>query len=619
MNRKLSLSLKIVGGIVGVVVLLLVSATMLLNTQMVQDKLLAIATERLQEKLQTQVKIDHVSVNVFTQEVNLKGLEVEDQQQRKMLELERLSVKVDLWQLLARTIVISKADMEGVNAILVKPQEGPANYQFVIDAFKSKQAKPAQTDSAAVKKKEPFDLNIHHLKLARIGGQFDYYSKKGPQTAKFNLGSLLIDEKDAKHQLTINGLHFVRDNHKPRKNKIRPKRGWFDVGHLDVIADMKMTIDYMDNDSVHAKMTECVARDTLTGFNVKDLHFSVGATKQHAHLRDIVLQHESTVLTFDTAYVVLPSKKQGRKFSFQTSVIHGKTQLKDISRPFAPVLKNFTMPLELSVVFSGNDSALVFRDIEVHTPDKRLTIDAVGGIDHLKKKEDLDIHFHVSKMKAKGKVKQEIIQQFAGKKMMMNQLDALGDITFTGDVHIPYRREEFRGLLGTAVGQMNFNFMINEETKYITGHVDTRRIQVGKVLKMPEIGDVGLKADFKVDIHKERTARLRRQYGGKMPFGDVKSTIYEASYKKIKVKNLLVDIKSMGGYVEGSISQQNKGLDWACDFSFTDIDKMSNIKIKPKMKVKVFDNWFKKKPKDDAKDKKSKDKKSKDKKSKEKK
>ena len=104
-----------------------------------------------------------------------------------------------------------------------------------------------------------------------------------------------------------------------------------------------------------------------------------------------------------------------------------------------------------------------------------------------------------------------------------------------------------------------------------------------------------------------------------MPFGDVKSTIYEASYKKIKVKNLLVDIKSMGGYVEGSISQQNKGLDWACDFSFTDIDKMSNIKIKPKMKVKVFDNWFKKKPKDDAKDKKSKDKKSKDKKSKEKK
>ena len=87
---------------------------------------------------------------------------------------------------------------------------------------------------------------------------------------------------------------------------------------------------------------------------------------------------------------------------------------------------------------------------------------------------------------------------------------------------------------------------------------------------------------------------MRKQYGGKMPIGTVKATVYEASYKKIKVKNLLVDIKSSGAQVEGNISQQNKGLDWACDFSFTDIDKMSNIKVKPKVKVKWKDIFKKK-------------------------
>lgn len=600
MNGKVSLTLKILGGIVGGILLLLVIAAFLLNTHTVQNKLVGIATQRLEEKLQTRVKIDDVSVNVFTQDIHLKGLEVEDQQQQKMLILERLSVNLDLWALLGRELVISKADVEGVNAKLYQTKDSVANYQFIIDAFKSDKPKKEQTDTT-IKKKEPFSLNIRQVKLSRIGGQYDYQSKKGPQTAKFDLASLLLEEKGQKNDVKISDLHFVLDNHKPRKNTGRPNRGWFDAGHLDLTADLQLSINHIGKDTLNATLTKFVARDTLTGFNVKDLRFTVGATKRQAHLRHIIVQQESTVLHFDSAYVVLPSKKEGRKFSFQTSLIKGTTQLKDISRPFAPVLKDFKMPLELSVLFSGTDTTLVFKDIEVHTPDKRLKIDAVGGIDHLKKKEELDIHFHVKKMTAKGKVKQEIIQQFPVKKMLMKQLDALGDITYTGVVHIPYHREEFKGLLGTAVGSLTFNFAIDNDTKYVTGNAETKGIQLGKVLNMKELGVVGLKGNFKVDIDKKRTAAMRKQTGGKLPFGEVKATVYEASYKKVKVKNLLVDIKSKGGSVEGNVSQQNKGLDWACDFSFTDIDKIEHIKIKPKVKVKLKD-LFKKKGADKKKD-----------------
>ena len=629
MNRKVSLTLKILGGIVGFIVLLLLAAAALLNTHAVQNKLLGIATQRLEEKLQTHVSIEDLSVNVFTQDINLKGLEVEDQQQQKMLELERLSVNLDLWALLGKKLIISKADIEGVNAKLYQTKDSVPNYQFILDAFKSDKPKQEKSKEEAEKKKEPFSLDIHHVKLARINVQYDenmikldevsydnrwignpsgtlkglqgkweLQTKKGPQTAMFSLGSILFNEDDGVYGLEIGTLHFILDNHQPRKNTGKPHRGWFDVGHFDVIADLKLTIDYLNKDSVHAALTDFVAKDSLTGFNVKDLRFTVGATKQRAKLKDIVVQQESTILKFDSASVVLPSKKEGRKFSFQTSLIKGKTQLKDISRPFAPVLRNFTMPLELSVLFSGTDSTLVFRDIEVHTPDKRLKIDAVGGIDHLKEKENLDIHFDVKKMTAKGTVKQEIIQQFPVKKMLMKQLESLGTINYVGTVHIPYHREEFKGVLGTAAGSLSFNFTINNDTKYVTGHATTKSFQLGKVLKMKDIGDIGLNGDFKVDIDKNRTARLRRQSGGKLPFGEVKAIVYEVSYKKIKIKDLLVDIKCKGGLVEGNISQKNKGLDWACDFSFTDIDKLSNIKIKPKVKVK-FKDIFKKKDKKD--------------------
>lgn len=628
MNRKISLTLKILGGIVGGIVLLLLVATVLLNTHAVQNKFLGMAKQRLEEKLQTRVEIEDLSVNIFTQEIHLKGLEVEDQQQRKMLVLERLTVNMNIVRLLAKKLVISKAEMEGVRARLYKPEDGPANYQFIIDAFKSDKPKEEKKPEEAEKKKEPFSLDIHHVKLARIDiqynenkvtldeldydqgwlnktsgklkgleGQWEMQTKKGPQTAKFSLGSIHLSEKKGKHDVEVGGLHFALDNHLPRKNTGKPNRGWFDVGHLDITADLQLTVNHIDKDSVNATLTKFVAKDSLTGFNVKDLHFTVGATKKLAHLRDIVVQQENTVLQFDSATVVLPSKKEGRRFSFQTSLIKGKTLLKDISRPFAPVLKDFKMPLELSVLFSGTDTTLVFKDIDVHTPDKRLKIDAVGGIEHLNKKEELDIHFHVNKMTAKGSVKQEIINQFPVKKMMMKQLEALGDISYVGDVHIPYRREEFKGVLGTAVGSLTFNFAINENTKYVEGQAETKSFQLGKVLKMKDIGAVGLKGNFKIDIDKGRTAQMRKQYGGKLPIGKVNATVYEASYKGVKVKNLLVDIQSSGAQVNGDISQSNKGLDWACNFSFTDIDKPSNFKIKPKVKVK-FKDLFKKKSKE---------------------
>ena len=105
---------------------------------------------------------------------------------------------------------------------------------------------------------------------------------------------------------------------------------------------------------------------------------------------------------------------------------------------------------------------------------------------------------------------------------------------------------------------------------------------------------------------------MRRKYGGKLPIGNVNAVVHEASYKGVKVKDLMVSIKSNGGQIEGEIQQKNKGLDWACDFSIADIDKVSTLKVKPKVKVKWNDFFTKKDKKTDDKksDKKTDDQKS---------
>ena len=80
-------ALKVLGGLIAFCFALLAGAVFLLNTDAFQNKLLKYATQMLSEKLQTRVEIDSISVGLFSQDVNLYGLDVEDLQHRKMLKI----------------------------------------------------------------------------------------------------------------------------------------------------------------------------------------------------------------------------------------------------------------------------------------------------------------------------------------------------------------------------------------------------------------------------------------------------------------------------------------------------------------------------------------------------
>ena len=630
MKRYLVLALKIVGGFVAAIVVILVAAAFLLNSSSVQNKALTYATEQLRTKLQTKVEIDSIHINFLTFDVNLMGLDVEDRQQRKMLQAEKLSVKLDLWKLVTKKLEIESAEINAVRARLYQPKDSAANFQFVIDAFKSDKPKAEKTDTVK-KAKSKLDLDLKKLKVQNIDvvfnedtfqlekmtyektwlghqqgeirhlhGKFDRATKKGEmRTHLVELDHLTLSEKSDHLMADIEDLHFAIDNHLPRKNADKPKRGFFDVGHLDVTSNMQLRINHYGKDTANVTMTKFVAKDSVTGFNVRDLHFTAGINKEKVYLSDVTIQHDSTVLTFDKGELTLPSKKQGRKLTYHTSEISGRTLLKDISRPFAPVLANFTIPLELKVKLSGTDTSMVFRDIHVNTVDNKLKLDADGGMEHFSPKEALNIHFHVKNMTTPTKTAIDIINQFAVKKFMMKQLKALGTINYTGDVQILYKKELFKGLLRTDVGSLNFNVTLDENTKYVLGQVNTSAIHLGKVLEMKDIGDVACNANFTFDMSKPRTAVMRKNKGGKLPIGQVNAIVKEASYMKAKVKDVKVTIVSDGAVANGHLEKDNKNIDVLCDFTFTSTDSIHKMKIKPNLK---FHNLpWQKKDKGDAK------------------
>ena len=142
--------LKVLGGLIASLMVLIVGTVFLLNTDAFQNKLLKHAIGLLSDKLQTRVEIDSVSIGLFSQDIYLYGLDVEDLQHRKMLQLNRLSVNVKWLPLLRNEVRITDASIDGVKAQLYKPRpDSAANFQFIIDALKS--------DSHWVKAQKPMD------------------------------------------------------------------------------------------------------------------------------------------------------------------------------------------------------------------------------------------------------------------------------------------------------------------------------------------------------------------------------------------------------------------------------------------------------------------------------
>ena len=615
MKKALKWIIGLLCTVVVLVVGVLATAFYVFHTDWFQDELKERVVQLLTERLDTKIELEHIGIDLMTFDAKIQGLSVEDRQQRKMLQLDHLQVDFNVLNYLMRKeIYVREASVRGLQANLL--QESPdsaANFQFIIDSFKRDKKHNEKVDS--MQHKQKLTLKVKKVSLESINvrfndkqaqlGSFVYKkgnngrelaelrelrakwvgkSKKGPVDNTLRVKVLdMLDTKQGK-KLTIDSLCFTTNNHKPRTNSGKPKHGAFDAGHLDVVAQMYINVEHIEKDSFVAVVTNGQVIDRGSGLDVHKLNLRVAGNKRSLHLSNVTVALANTVLKFDDADVQLPSKKEGRRLSYSTSMITGRTQLRDISKPFAPVLGKFTLPLNLQTRMSGDDDNMQFRSVTVYTDDKQLTIHAGGSISGLKDKYKLHVHFNVSRMTALGGSKEKIINQFTVKKFMMKQLHNLGRIDYTGYFDVVWKRETFVGRLSTAVGGLDFQFSLDEKNKYVSGTASTDSLELGQAMDMPELGKVACKADFQFDISKPRTALMRKKLGGKLPIGRIDAQVNEASYRFVKTHNTEVHIVSDGAVAQGQVNMRGRYVDVVCSFSFTNTNDMKKMKIKPGLK-----------------------------------
>lgn len=598
--------------VLGVVAVVLLLATIIIsNSSYVQNKIIGLATDAIKKELNAEVQIGHVDINLLGQRASVSDVVLKDQQNRDMLSVKEIWGNLRLLPLLRGRVVLKEFSVSDVDVLVVQPEEGPANYQFILDATKKDKKK---------KKSSVFQLDLRHALLKHLNVKYNdeqfqleqaIYSfwrgkhkltvhhlqtdvtkhmKKDTIDWHFDTGMVTATmDDDGKKRVDIKGLRIISDNHKPRRNTNRPHRGAYDRGHLDITADMGIDILHYGKDTLSARLANCCISDSVTGIDFKDVTTDIAVCGKRVHLSDLMIQQASTKITVPEGEIVLPDKKKGTSLQYRADSITARVMLKDISQPFAPVLRKFSIPLNLRVSLRGTNKGMTFRGIHVDTDDKKFVVNATGIMRNLDKGRDFALHFDVHDMVAKPGIKDKIINQFTVKKYMMYQVYALGVIKYHGSFDILWRKEQFRGVLNTEKGDINFDFQLDGNTHYLTGNANTDMLKLGELFELKRIGNIDCSATFSIDYSKKRTAEIRKEKGGKLPIGKVTADIRKVEYRKLPLKNILANIDSDGAVADGNITLKGSLTDLMVEFSFTNTTEMYKMKVRPKLK---FRNMF---------------------------
>jgi hypothetical protein len=594
-----------------VIVLLL---TIIVNSSYVQSKLIGLATDAISKELDAEVKIDHVSVNLLAQHASFYDITLKDKQQRDMLKIKEVWGSMRIRPLLRKQFILRSIKINDIDLLIVKPDSGEANYQFLIDATKKKEPHQKKEKKGSAMK---FDLNHaivndirvkynhetysldqanyqhingkHSVTLHHLKADWKKYTRKGIVDWNIDSGLLTVNvTDDKKMHVEVHDLILSNDNHRPRRNTGKPNHGAFDGGHLNVITDLSIDVLHISKDTITARLTRGCAKDTIAGIDLTNLKTDVTIIGKEVSLTNTVIQQTNTRLDIPKAEIMLPDKKKGTTLSYNADTIYGRAILKDIAQPFAPVLRNFSIPLNLRVGLKGSDQGMNFRGIHVNSDDKKLEISATGNLRNLTDSRKLTLYFQVHDMVAKPGIKDKIVNQFTVKKYMMNQLYALGVIKYHGSFDILWKKQIFRGLMNTEMGKIDFNFELDGNTKYLTGKVSTDSVNLGDLFQLKKLGDIACTASFHIDISKERTAKMRKIKGGKLPIGNVNADIRKVKYKRITLKNIMADIESDGALASGDVTMKGKLTDLMLQFSFTNTNEMHKMKVKPKLKFRKY-------------------------------
>ena len=189
-SRVSRLFLKILLGIF----ILLLLVILLVQTPYVQNIVRQKGEQWLAAKLKTKVSIGRLYID-FPQTVELGDIYIEDLQKDTLLAGKSIKVEVNMWKLLHSDVAINTVSLQGITAKIKRQLPDTSfNFQFIADAFASKEVTPASAkDSSALK------LALNKLLLNKVRLVYNDIVTGNDMEGWIDHGSTTIDNLYSAH------------------------------------------------------------------------------------------------------------------------------------------------------------------------------------------------------------------------------------------------------------------------------------------------------------------------------------------------------------------------------------------------------------------------------------
>jgi hypothetical protein len=159
LKKYLYKTLRVFGWIIGILILLILVIFIAVQIPVVQNFAKDKAVSFLQEKIKTKVEIDNFEMG-FPKEFLLEGVYLENQEKDTLLYGKKIAININLFSLFSGKIELNDIDIDGVVATISRSDKGVFNFDYILDAFASKEVKK---DTSA-----PMKISLNKIELNKI-------------------------------------------------------------------------------------------------------------------------------------------------------------------------------------------------------------------------------------------------------------------------------------------------------------------------------------------------------------------------------------------------------------------------------------------------------------------
>lgn len=546
-------------------------AVILVQTDFVQNAVVSRITSKLSRELNTEVRIKHVSIGFFNR-LNLEGALIRDQAKDTALYAGAVKLRITDWFFLKDKVELKYIGIE--NAVVKMDRSDSVwNYQFIVDYFTPETKREENRRKIVLDLKKVdlknvlfrrFDLWEGKKVQARVGFLYvdahnmDFVQKRfrineinmtSPDVIMEDITALNPDVSPRLQSET--GLYFNKNNIWVSIDSMQVRKGRF-IYHkgeayktsADGVFDAK-NINLTDLNLVAGKYL--FNKDTMmanirmrtkerSGFELRNLTSAFRLTPQQMEFSNLTIQTPESQVTDYLSLNFNDFNKDFKNFESDITIrgnfVGSRIATNDLGY-FAPVFKDWKKIYALSgrmigtfndfainnLFLKSNDNLYVRGNLRMTgLPDFKNTIISLTGMQMSATANELSA--------------------FAPKirELKSPDFNALGRINYQGDFHGTIRDFMTKGMLQTALGNLNANVNMqlpaNGEPAY-SGIVSTNRFDLGRFLNSKDFGLVSF--DGRIEGNSFDLDRASATLNGHFDYLEVK----DYTYRDIDVKGVV--------------------------------------------------------------------------------